>query len=71
MIEDSLNPIYFETVEMLYDMADIENAPPIVLNIWDRDEGIVDSDDYLGRSVIYLNEASSNLNALEQESEEI
>ena len=56
---------------MLYDMADIENAPPIVLNIWDRDEGIVDSDDYLGRSVIYLNEASSNLNALEQESEEI
>ena len=24
MIEDSLNPIYFETVELLYDMADLD-----------------------------------------------
>ena len=46
---------------MLYDMSDIENAPPIVLNIWDMDAGLIDSKDYLGRSVIYLNEASSNL----------
>ena len=47
---------------MLYDMADIDNAPPIVLNIWDRDEDILDStDDYLGRAVIYLKDASSNL----------
>ena len=62
-IEDSLNPIYFETVEMLYDMADMENAPPIVLNIWDTDEDWTDnSDDYLGRAVIYLDQASSNLN---------
>lgn len=67
IIEDSLNPIYFETVELLYDMADIENAPPIVFNIWDRDSGIVDSDDYLGRSVIYLDEAASNLEDDEQD----
>lgn len=62
VIEDSLNPIYLHTIEMLYDMADLETAPPIVFNIWDRDEDILDStDDYLGRAVIYLNEASSNL----------
>lgn len=54
VIEDSLNPIYFETVEMLYDMADLDNAPPIVFNIWDKDAGIIDTKDYLGRSVIYL-----------------
>ena len=35
IIEDSLNPIYFETLELLYYMADIETAPPIVMNIWD------------------------------------
>ena len=50
---------------MLYDMADIDNAPPIVFNIWDKDAGIIDTEDYLGRSVIYLNEASSNLNSLD------
>ena len=71
MIEDSLNPIYFETIEMLYDMADIESAPPIVFNIWDRDADLLDStDDYLGRSVIYLDEASSNLNDPNQEDED-
>ena len=43
-------------------MSSIEDAPPIVLNIWDMDAGLIDSKDYLGRSVIYLNEASSNLN---------
>ena len=47
---------------MLYDMADIDNAPPIVLNIWDNDADLLDStDDYLGRAVIYLKDASSNL----------
>ena len=62
MIEDSLNPIYFETIEMLYDMADLDSAPPIIFNIWDHDEDLLDSsDDFLGRAVIYLKDASSNL----------
>lgn len=63
VIEDSLNPIYFETIELLYDMPDLENAPPIVFNVWDSDPGIIDSKDYLGRAVIYLNQCSSNLNS--------
>ena len=33
------------------------NAPPIVLDIWDKDE-LLDADDYLGRCVVYLTEAS-------------
>ena len=36
-IEDSLNPIYFETIELMYDMVDLSSAPPIILNIWDTD----------------------------------
>ena len=62
MIEDSLNPIYFETIEMLYDMADMETAPPIIFNIWDHDDDLLDSgDDFLGRAVIYLKDAKTNL----------
>ena len=62
MIEDNLNPIYFDTIEMLYDMADLETAPPIVFNIWDHDADLLDSsDDFLGRAVIYLKDASTNL----------
>lgn len=61
-IEDSVNPIYYETIEMTYDFSDLETAPPIILNIWDYDSGIMDStDDFLGRSVIYLDQASTNL----------
>lgn len=35
-----------------------EDAPPLILNIWDKDEGAFDSDDFLGRAVIYLKDAS-------------
>jgi hypothetical protein len=35
-----------------------EDSPPIILNIWDRDAGAFESDDFLGRSVIYLRDAA-------------
>ena len=69
MIEDSVNPIYYETVEMFYDFADIESAPPIILNVWDHDSALFDStDDFLGRAVIYLQDASTNLEFGDDES---
>lgn len=41
------------------DMRNFEASPPIVLNVFDRDDGILDSgDDFLGRAVIPLNEAN-------------
>ncbi len=36
----------------------IEDAPPIILNIWDEDKSTFDSDDFLGRAVVYLNDAA-------------
>ena len=64
-----MNPIYFDTIEMLYDMADLETAPPIVFNIWDHDADLLDSsDDFLGRAVIYLKDASTNLEFGDDES---
>lgn len=56
-IEDNINPIFFEAVEIYYDYEGLPNAPPIVFNIWDSDD-LLDADDYLGRCVVYLTEAS-------------
>ena len=70
VIEDNLNPIFYEAIETNYDMPeppqqmDIEfdghNAPPIVLNLYDKDEDLLDldGDDFLGRAMIKLSEAS-------------
>ena len=38
VMEKNLNPIFFETVEMEYEMSDIANSPPIVINMWDKDD---------------------------------
>lgn len=58
MIEDNINPIFFESLELFYDFDNINDAPPVVLNIWDKDEGMLDADDYLGRCVVYLTDAA-------------
>lgn len=58
-IYDNTNPIYFEALEVYYDYDTLNDAPPVVLNIWDKDEELLDStDDYLGRCVVYLNNAA-------------
>ena len=58
-MEDNVNPIFFETLEIYYDYDNILDAPPVVFNIWDNDDSILDAaDDFLGRSVVYLNKAS-------------
>jgi len=33
-------------------------APPIILDIYDKDEGVFDADDFLGRAIIFMNEAN-------------
>lgn len=49
-MEDSLNPIYYETVEFPIDFEKITDMPPIILNLWDHNEYMPDV--YLGRAVI-------------------
>lgn len=58
IVEDNCNPIFFSTLEIYYDFMTPEDSPPIILNIWDKDEGAFDSDDFLGRAVIFLKDAS-------------
>lgn len=64
--EDTNNPIFYEVKEFTFcsyrkgDKIDLENSPPIILNVFDYDDGIVDSkDDLIGRAVISLPEAAS------------
>lgn len=45
--------------------GDVENTP-IIMSIFDADEGLfTDSADFLGRSVVFLKEASYNTNPLD------
>ena len=61
MIHDNNNPIFFEALELVYDLENLKNAPPVILNIWDTDYGSASKDNYIGRAVIKLADAASNL----------
>lgn len=52
-----MNPLFFEGIEANYEGNDIEELPPIIVDIFDKDDGILgDSYDFLARSVITLQE---------------
>lgn len=64
--EDTNNPIFYEVKEFTFSCnnvkgeIDLVTAPPIILNIYDHDDGMIDStDDLIGRAVINLWEASN------------
>ena len=55
-IEDNNNPLYYECLELDYevrDINDLESYPPFILDVWDEDNDITDStDDYLARAIV-------------------
>lgn len=57
-VEDNNNPIFFSTCEIYYDFMTQEDAPPIILNIFDEDTGVLASNDFLGRAVIFLKDTA-------------
>ena len=58
VIDDNCNPIFFSTLEVYYDFSTPAEAPPIVLNIWDEDLGVLESNDFIGRAVIFLSDTN-------------
>ena len=59
VIEDNVNPMFFESLELYYDFDQLATAPPLILSLFDRDDSLLDhTDDYLGRAVIHLKDAS-------------
>lgn len=63
VIEDNVNPIFMECKEVGLDFMDFHNftdAPPIILDIMDADEGFFsDSADFLGRCIIKLKDVKN------------
>lgn len=58
-LKDTLNPIFFQTLDVRTQYYKKESGPPIVLDLYDSDMGLLDStDDFLGRAVIQLADAS-------------
>jgi len=58
VVDDNLNPMFFTCLETLIDFDQPETAPPLILNVWDRDEGAFEGDDdFMGRAVISMQEA--------------
>ena len=58
-IEDSLNPVFYETKQLEYSYEHLGDAPPLILNLWDKNN-IVSKDVYLGRAVIRIEDAATN-----------
>ena len=57
IVNDNNNPIFYNTVQSFFYAVDYDWAPPVVLDIYDHDSGAFSSDDYIGRSVIFLDKA--------------
>lgn len=49
------NPLWYHTCQFIVEYYNLEEAPPIILNVFDTDEGLLDStDDFMGRAVINI-----------------
>jgi hypothetical protein len=57
VIEDNVNPLYFETIELAYESNSQDDLPPFILDVYDKDFNPLDSDDFICRSIIYKYEA--------------
>ena len=69
VIEDNVNPIFMEAKEIGLDFLDHQNytdAPPIVLDVMDADEGFISSSaDFLGRCKIFLTDIEDLSNGVD------
>lgn len=55
-----MNPLFYTTLELMYEANSnsITDMPPFVLDIYDKDFGIADGDDFLCRSIINIEDAA-------------
>ena len=56
VVEDNCNPLFYDTLELEYEVNDPENLesfPPFIFDVYDHDDGLFDSEpDYLGRAIV-------------------
>lgn len=63
VVEQTNNPLYYETKDFQLEFTSMDDAPPIILDIFDVDDvGVFsftaasDADDYIGRAIIFMDE---------------
>lgn len=56
VIWDNVNPLFYEGIDAEYEANKIEEMPPFVIDVYDKDESIIgsDSEDFLSRATLYL-----------------
>jgi hypothetical protein len=59
-IFDNVNPIFYEGLDILYEAGSKEELPPVIVDLYDKDESLVgkDSEDFLSRALINLNKVA-------------
>jgi len=56
VVNDNLNPIYYEALDLIYEANSIEELPPFIIDCYDEDQTLVGKNDadYLARATIYM-----------------
>ena len=62
VIYDNLNPLFYQCVEMSFEAQNINEMPPFVMDIYDKDDSPLDGDDFICRAVVPLEEAAYSEN---------
>jgi len=58
VIFDNVNPIWYQTLELGYEAASLEDMPPIIVDTYDIDVNTIGKNDldFLARSVLYIHD---------------
>jgi hypothetical protein len=56
VIWDNVNPLFYEGLDAIYEANSIEELPPIIVDLYDKDEAVIgaDGEDFLARALIYV-----------------
>ena len=59
VVNDNLNPIYYEAVELMYEANTVQELPPFIIDCYDEDQSLIGKNDcdYLARATIYYKDA--------------
>lgn len=60
VVNDNLNPIYYQALDLIYEANSVEEMPPFIIDCYDEDQTLVGKNDadFLARATIYNWEAN-------------
>ena len=60
VINDNLNPIFYQAIDLMYEANSLEELPPFILDCYDEDQTLVGKNDadFLARACITVDECA-------------